>query len=251
MGRLSALVVFVLVVVVAVLGLQAPASWLAHRLAAAVGGSVTLLDPEGTVWNGQGVLASPDGRWKVPVGWHLRAAPLLRGEVELELEPRPGLDTPRGILRLSRSGFSTRGLVIDLPATILESAFAGRAPAAFGGEIRVDAREMDVEGASGRGGMTARWERARLGAADGTAVSLGVVSAALAPRDGALAGRVRNEGGEVAIDGAMTFSAAGVTVDATLSPRAGASASTARVLGTLGPLDANGAVQIRWISERR
>ena len=96
MGRLSALALFALVVVVTVVALQAPAAWFVHRLAAALGGAVQMQDTEGTVWNGRGVLASPDGRWKVPVGWHLRAAPLLRGEVELELEPQQGRDTPRG-----------------------------------------------------------------------------------------------------------------------------------------------------------
>lgn len=251
MGRLSAVALFLMVVVVAVLGLQAPASWLVHRLTAAVGGSVQVLDPEGTVWNGRVVLASPDGRWKVPVGWHLRAAPLLRGEVELELEPQQGVDTPRGTLRLSRSGFATRGLVLDLPATILESAFAGRAPAAFGGAIRVDARDMDVEGRSGRGGMSMHWDRARLGAHDGTSIALGIVSATFVPQDGMLSGAIRNDGGDVAVEGTMTLSAGGVTLDATLAPRAGASEATARVLGQLGPPDANGTVRLHWVSERR
>ncbi len=251
MGRLSALVLFFLVVMVAVLALQAPASWFVHRLTQAAGGSVQVLDAEGTVWNGRGILASPDGRWKVPVGWHLRAAPLLRGDVELELEPQQGVDTPRGTIRLSRSGFSARGLVLDVPATILDSAFSGRAPAAFGGALRIEARELDVEGGSGRGGMSVRWERARLGAADGTSVALGTVSANFAPRDGMLAGAIRNDGGEVAIDGTMTLSAGGITLDATLAPREGASEATARVLGQLGPTDAGGAVHLRWVSERR
>lgn len=251
MGRLSALVLFLLVVVVAVLALQAPASWFMHRLTAAAGDSIRVLDPEGTVWNGRGVLASPDGRWKVPVGWHLRAAPLLRGEIELELEPQQGIDTPRGTIRLSRSGFSTRGVVLDLPATILESAFAGQAPAAFGGEIRVDAREMDVEGMAGRGATSIRWTRARLGAADGSSISLGVVTATFVPGNGAMSGAVRNEGGDVELTGTMTLSARGVTLDATLVPRPRANEATPRVLGQLGALDANGALRLHWVSERR
>ncbi|MBE7524550.1 MAG: type II secretion system protein N [Burkholderiales bacterium] len=251
MGRLSALVLFALVVAVTVLALQAPAAWFVHRLAAALGGSVRILDAEGTVWNGRGILASPDGRWKVPVGWHLRAAPLLRGEVEVELEPQQGRDTPRGVLRLSRSGVAARGLVVDLPASALSSAFAGEAPVAFGGSIRIDARDVDIEGNAGRGTVAAHWERARLGAADGTSVALGVVRATFTPRDGVLAGTIGNEGGEVAVDGTMTLSAGGITLDASLVPRGGAGDSTARVLGQLGPVDGHGAVRLRWISERR
>ena len=143
MGRLAALVLFFLAIAIVVVALQAPASWLAHRLSLAIGESVRVIDTHGTVWDGRGVLASPDGRWKIPVAWHLKAAPLLRGEVEVELAPQEGLDTPRGTLRLARTGFSAHGLVLDLPATVLDSAFAGRAPATFGGEIRIEAREAE------------------------------------------------------------------------------------------------------------
>src|SRR6185436_2644522 len=110
MGRLSALVLFCLVIAVVVLALQAPASWVAHRLVEAIGGSVRVIEAEGTVWDGRGVLTSPDGRWKVPVAWHLKAAPLVRGEVEVELVAQAGRDTPRGTLRMSRTGFATQGL---------------------------------------------------------------------------------------------------------------------------------------------
>lgn len=251
MGRLAALVLFCLVVAVVALALQAPASWLAHRVALAIGESVRVVEAEGTVWDGRGILASPDGRWKVPVAWHLKAAPLVRGEIEVELVPNRGLDTPRGTLRMSRGGFATQGLVLDLPATILESAFAGRAPATFGGGLRLEARDLAIEGPTGRGGLTVRWERARLASADGTSIALGTVTATLVPRDGVLVGRIGNDGGDVAIDGTTTLSGRGVALDASLAPRTGASQSTARVLSQLGPPDANGAVRLQWVSERR
>jgi hypothetical protein len=251
MGRLAALVLFCLVIAVVVLALQAPASWVAHRIAESIGGSVRVIEAEGTVWDGRGVLTSPDGRWKVPVAWHLKAAPLVRGEVEVELAAQPGRDTPRGTLRMSRAGVATQGLVIDLPATILESAFAGRSPATFGGEIRLEARELAVEGTQGRGGMTMRWERARLVARDGTSVGLGTVTATFVPRDGALTGRIANTGGEVAIAGTMTLLTTGVSLDATLAPRPGASESAVHVLRDLGPPDPQGAVHLQWLSERR
>jgi hypothetical protein len=251
MGRLAALVLFLLVVAVVVTALQAPATWVAHRVSEALGGSMRVIEAEGTVWDGRGVLTSPDGRWKVPVGWHLKAAPLLRGEVEVELAARPGLDTPRGTLRISRTGVAAQGLVLDLPATILESAFAGRSPATFGGEIRVEARDLAIEGAQGSGGLSMRWERARLVAPEGTSVSLGTVTARFAPRDGALVGRIASAGGEVALDGTMTLSRSAVGLDATLAPRTGAPPAVVEVLRALGPPDASGAVHLQWLSERR
>jgi hypothetical protein len=71
------------------------------------------------------------------------------------------------------------------------------------------------------------------------------------PRDGAFVGRITNVGGEVSVDGTTTLSRGGVALDATLAPRAGASEATARVLGQLSPPDANGAVRLQWVSERR
>ena len=251
MGRLAALVLFLLVVAVVVLALQAPATWVAHRVSEAIGGSVRVIEAEGTVWDGRGVLTSPDGRWKIPVAWHLKAAPLLRGEVEVELASQPGLDTPRGTLRMSRTGFATQGLVLDLPATILESAFAGRSPATFGGDIRLEARDLAIEGGQGTGGLTMRWERARLVSPSGTSVSLGTVTARFVPRDGALVGRIDNAGGEVAVDGTMTLSRTAVGLDATLAPRTGARPAVVEVLGVLGPTDPNGTVHLQWVSQRR
>ena len=251
MGRLAALVLFFLVVAVVVVALQAPATWVAHRVSEAIGGSVRVIEAEGTVWDGRGVLTSPDGRWKVPVGWHLKAAPLIRGEVEVELSAQPGLDTPRGTLRMSRSGVAAQGLVLDLPATILERAFAGRSPATFGGEIRLEARDLAVEGARSSGAMTMRWERARLVAPDGTSIALGVVTARFVPRDGVFVGQIANAGGEASVDGTMTMARTGVGLDATLAPRTGASPNVARVLSALGTPDANGAVRLQWLSERR
>ena len=251
MGRLSALVLFCLVIAVVVLALQAPASWVAHRLVEAIGGSVRVIEAEGTVWDGRGVLTSPDGRWKVPVAWHLKAAPLLRGEVEVELVAQAGRDTPRGTLRMSRTGFATQGLVLDLPATILESAFAGRSPATFGGEIRLEARDLAVEGPQGSGGVTTRWERARIASSDGTSIGLGTVTASFVPREGTLTGRITNVGGEAAVAGTMTLLTSGVALDAQLAPRTGASDAVVHVLRELGPPDAGGTVRLQWLSERR
>jgi len=141
--------------------------------------------------------------------------------------------------------------VLDLPATILESAFAGRSPATFGGEIRLEARDLAVEGTRGSGSVTMRWERARLVAPDGTSVSLGTVTATFVPRDGALTGRIANAGGEVAIDGTMTMLTGGVSLDARLAPRAGAREAVVHVLRSLGPTDADGTVHLQWLSERR
>jgi hypothetical protein len=251
MGRLAALVMFLLVVAVVVLALQAPASWLAQRLSLATGDAVRVIEPQGTIWDGRGVLTSPDGRWRIPVSWHLKAGPLVRGEVELELEPQSGRDTPRGTLRITRTGVAAQGLVLDLPATVLDSAFRGGRPLAFGGDLRVESPAIVLEASGGSGRLAVRWDRARMAAADGSSLSLGTVSGDFAPRDGGLAGRIVGDGGDASIDGEMSLGARGIALDARLAPRPGAGDGVTRVLSALGQPDANGAVRLQWLSANR
>jgi general secretion pathway protein N len=250
MGRIAAVVIFLLVLAVVALALQAPASWLAHRLSLATHEKLQLIDPQGTVWNGRGALTSPDGRWQIPVAWRLQPQSLLQGEVVVVLEPANGADTPRGALALRPKGYSARGLVIDLPATVLESAFAGGPPLAFGGELRVEAPNLVVDDESGSGQAIVRWDRARLAAPDGTSVSLGRVTATLSPRERGLGGPVRSEGGDVAIAGEIAMRPDGVRLNATLTPRPDAPAEVARALQLLGAPDGAGAVQLDWTSRR-
>jgi hypothetical protein len=134
MGRLAALVLFFLAIAIVVVALQAPASWLAHRLSLAIGESVRVIDTHGTVWDGRGCSQAPTGAGRSR-RLALNAAPLLRAKSRSSCAAGR-LDTPRGTLRLARTGFAAQGLVLDLPATVLDSAFAGKAPATFGGEIR-------------------------------------------------------------------------------------------------------------------
>lgn len=251
MGRLAALVMFLLVIAVVVLALQAPASWLAQRLSLATGDAVRVIEPQGTIWDGRGVLTSPDGRWRIPVSWRLKAAPLIRGEVELELEPQAGRDTPRGTLRITRGGFTAQRLAIDLPATVLEGAFRAGTPLAFGGDMRLEAGDVAVDTAGGRGGLLVRWDRARMASADGSALSFGTVTGNFVPRGAGLAGRIEGSGGDAAIAGDMVLDPRGISLDAMLAPRPGAGDAVARVLAKLGQPDANGAVRLQWVSAAR
>jgi len=253
MGRLAAIVLFVIVLAAVVLALQAPASWLAHRLSLATNDAVQVIDTRGTVWNGEGTLASADRRFTLPLAWRLSAGALMRGNVELELKPQAGRATPRGTLIYGRGNLEAREFVLDLPASALESGFRAGAPLAIGGELKLEAREFVLAGAASRGRLDVAWTRARLAATDGTTVDLGEIRGVFEPRGGALVGRLENRGGDVALSGTATLPLAGgdTTLDATLAPREGAPASTLRALSALGAPSADGSVRLQWRSAPR
>ena len=253
MGRLAAIVLVVIVAAVVVLALQAPASWLANRLAGATGEAVQIVDTKGTVWDGEGTLASADRRWSVPVAWRIAPAALLRGTIELELKPQAGRETPSGVLAFARGSVEARELVVDVPATVLERGFRAGPPLAFGGDLRLSARDLALQSTGGRGQLDVLWVRARLAAADGTTVDLGEVRGTFEPRGATLVGRLERRGGDVALAGALTLPLAGGTtsLDATLVPRADAPASTTRVLSALGAPGADGGVRLQWRSDAR
>ena len=57
-----------------------PASLIDGRVASATQGKVRLADSTGTVWDGRGVLTDSAGTWRVPMGWTVSKADVLRGK---------------------------------------------------------------------------------------------------------------------------------------------------------------------------
>lgn len=76
-----------LAAVLVTLVVYAPAAWLGDYLAG--NSRLRLVDPQGTVWTGSGILAVSDGRTAHPIPgrlhWQLAFLPLLRGELAARL----------------------------------------------------------------------------------------------------------------------------------------------------------------------
>lgn len=96
-----------------------PAALLDGALAKASGGTLRLADSHGTLWRGQGMLATPDGRGQLhalrAIGWQLQASASPLGLV-LELEEH-GQRQAR--VRLGPAGVSVEALAIEMPLAAL------------------------------------------------------------------------------------------------------------------------------------
>jgi general secretion pathway protein N len=141
---------------------QAPAWWMAARLAKASGGQLQLLEPEGSLWQGSGRLVLGDrrdnqhvlpGRWS----WAIRPLALLHGELQVGLRNAQALDPPLE-LRADLSGVArTDGGRLRLPASVLEALGAPWNTIRPGGtlELSWDAGNGDRQG--WRGGLHLEW----------------------------------------------------------------------------------------------
>jgi len=223
----------------------APATLVDRRVAAASGGRLRIADAEGTVWRGRGALADATGAWRLPVAWSVDAAALARGAFAVALAPPSGAATPTGAVDLAGDGLALRDVRVEIPAAALGGALPVRVPVTLGGTVAVTAADFATGAGALRGQVSARWRDARV-AAGGTVANLGTVDVTLAPQDGLLAGRITGSGGDLAIDGTVTLSAASADVDATLTPLASAPEIVGRALAALGPPNAGGGVRVTW-----
>lgn len=244
MRRLLLALVVIVALVAGVIAF-APASLVDGRLAAQTSGKLRLAEASGTIWQGRGLIGDAAGTWRVPVAWRIDPWDLLRGVREVTLLPPPGATTPRGVVALRDQGVTVRDLAVELPAAALATAFASRAVPTFGGTLAVTAPAFTADAAAPAGSLDVRWTGARMSAL-GAVANLGTVRLALAPRGAGLGGRLSNDGGDVRIDGTVTYAAPALGVEATLTPGPDTPPTIARLIAMAGAPDSAGRVRIAW-----
>ena len=239
-----AVVVATLFVFVASIAILAPATLVDDQIASRANGNLRVGDAQGTIWRGRGVLAPPDGRWRIPLSWRLGPLPLLRQELDVDLIAEPGDRSPRGRIQLAAERVTIGNLDANIPAQLLR-ALPGSERLGIGGEIAVRTDGLTLARNGSTGGATAEWRNARLVPPGMPAIELGSVTAALTVRGNALAGPVTSRGGQVAVSGNLSLDAGQVSVDLRLEPTPGATARTRESVAALGPPDPSGAVLLR------
>ena len=241
----AAVVLLVIVVGIATVVALLPASLVDGRIASATQGKLRLADAAGTVWEGRGVLTDSAGTWRLPLGWTVSKADVLRGRHAVVLHPVDGASAPAGTVEIVGDGVHVRDLRVDLPAQALASALPMRPLPAFGGTIALSAGDLAWSDKAKAGALEAHWRGARVAAGDNVA-DLGTVDLAAAPKDSGIAARLTNTGGDVRVDGSVSVTGGSVAIDATVTPTPGAPPGIARALASAGTPDANGTVRIGW-----
>jgi hypothetical protein len=142
-----------------------PASWLAYGLERVRGMPVRLVEPEGTVWRGEGVLApavSVAGALPPRIRWQLSPLWLFAGRARVTVEsadPDARLHTR---FTLSRGALAIDGLDAALPARIATSVYAPASYFGPDGTLRIEAKGIELRDGYLSGEANATWERAEL-----------------------------------------------------------------------------------------
>jgi general secretion pathway protein N len=243
--KTASIVVIIIAVLIATVIAFLPASLVDARIASATQGKVRLADATGTVWDGRGVLTDSAGTWRVPLGWTISKADVLRGVHAVVLHPVDGAASPAGTVEILDNGVRVRALQVELPAQAVFGALPMRPMPAFGGTVAVTTNDLAWNAKAKTGALEAHWRGARVASGDNVA-DLGTVDLAAAPQDSRLVGKLTNTGGDMRVDGAVSFAASTIAVDATVTPNPGAPEAISRALASVGTPDASGSVRIGW-----
>ena len=227
----------------------APATWVDRPLAARTQDRLRLIETSGYWWNGRGSIATADGASRIPVAWRVNFAALLQGARSLDFKSGGDDALPSGTLSTRGDDVQLHELRLRLPATLVAALLPPLRTIAAGGDISVRAPAFAWRAGGGDGTLDAEWRRARLVAGD-VVVDLGTVALTATPSGGQLSGTIRNEGGDVAIDGTLTGAGGLIEAAVTLKPTSAASDAVRQAVSLLGPPDGSGGVKVTWQSGR-
>jgi hypothetical protein len=228
---------------------QAPATLVDARLAAATGNRLRLVDTRGSLWKGTGTLRIEGTSGGQILSWQLDPWPLLHGTLAVALGADPAL-APTATLRVTPSRLEIRQLdFLVVPAAAALHALAAVAPP-VGGVLALHVASLDAEANTAAGQVRLTWRDAMLPAATAAApLSLGTVTAELTARRDAWAGAVTNAGGEIAVSGPLGWRPGTVDADLTLAPRSGLAAerqeAVVAALAGIGRPDGRGGHRVK------
>lgn len=224
----------------------APAALLDGRIAEATGGRLRLADAKGTLWRGQAVVATPDGRLRAPLEWRVDPRALASGELRVALSPVSADGAmPRGRIVLAADALRVESVRLSLPAVGLATAASVQGLTA-GGWVEVDVDRLALARDVERGTARLAWQGARLALPGRPIVDLGTVQATLAAKDGALRGPVEARGGWVRVDGEATLGTNGLQLSVRLRPETWATSGERAVLAAIGTANADGSVDVAF-----
>jgi hypothetical protein len=238
------------ILLAAALAIEAPASLVDRRVADLTDGRIRIVAAIGTVWNGSGELALPDGA-RIPIAWRLEPMPLLRGGLAGSLTA--GDATRPATFTVEREDFIVHDFAIALPATsVLRTAGVPDALTNAGGTLVLDVTDLARRGDRLEARADLKWTDAALPAPlTGARIGLGDVRVAAAGSGSEIPATLSNSGGEVDVAGTLVFSTRGTPqIDAKIKPRAGLPAdrseAIAAALSSIGRADGAGSYRIVW-----
>ena len=238
----------------------APAAWLDRLLAQRTQQRIRLADSSGFWWRGHGDLTSAEGGARMPIAWRLHFAPLLRGRLAVEFERTADPRAMTGAFEMGRDAVDARDLAFRAPAALVSAFIPASRAIAWGGDVSVQAPSLSWREGRLLGTLDARWQHAHVSGGP-LAVNLGNVALAIGSTipvaDGqrstsnrTASGTLRNDGGDVAIEGTLSTRDDALEALVSLTPRATAPEAIRQALPLLGTPNGAGGVTLTWRSVR-
>ncbi len=157
-----------LVVVVAVLAVVlvlAPAQWLASAVRDTTRGRIDLAEASGTIWSGRATLVlgsgepgAPRASLGEPMTWHLSPWALLAGEVDLTLAHPSALSQPLSVRATFTRRYDIGPATVRLPASLLTGLGAPWNTIRPGGILVLSWDRLRIEGNRLLGSPSAEWQ---------------------------------------------------------------------------------------------
>lgn len=229
----------------------APATLADARVAGMTKGAVRVADAAGTIWDAHAILTA--GPARIPIAWGIDAWPLLQRELHVHLVRSGGAAaSPTADIAVRRDGVELRNLEATIPAAVFGAAAGSAATWLVGGDVEINAAQVEWAPPSNRGDARIRWRAARLTPPGSTeALDLGDITIALSGAGERMSGPVSNAGGDLAVRGDLALAASsGIQLSLVLTPRRADNRELARALSMLGRADGDG-WRVEWRSPLR
>jgi hypothetical protein len=160
--------------------------------------------------------------------------------------------SPTADIAIRRDAVELRNVEAMIPAAVFGAAAGSGATWLVGGNVEINAAQVEWAPPSNRGDARIRWRAAQLTApGSAEALDLGDITAALSGDGERMSGPVSNAGGDLAVRGDLALAAnSGIQLSLVLTPRRADNRELARALSMLGRPDGDG-WRVEWRSPLR
>ena len=230
------------------ISVTAPAALLDQVVRHVTNGRLTLANSHGTIWRGGATpLLHIDQNAVLPLqalNWQFQPDSLLRGQLKFGIR-WDALESfaPMEIM-LTADSFTLSNLQLPLPARVLGELSPFLKPAQFGGDLRIESKQLTFSGNQLQGNAIAHWNQA--GSALSTVQPLGDYQIDIAAAQNGVSATLSTKSGALLLDGSGTWSAGQKThFNGTARAAEASREALAELLHHLGPEESPGVI---WIS---
>ncbi len=230
--------IFIVLIVLAIIFIVSiPASVIDSNLAKATHEEWRIAETSGTIWQGNGMLMRAPSTLIAPVRWRFEPSALLEGAARWRLEGTQETPSLSAILTIRKSGITIESLKFDVFASSLQSFFPKEVVQMVDGRVEFNSAKLLLNDRNQVGDIQGNWRDASI-VLYNTPIALGDVAFLMNANEQGRSGTVRNQGGEVQLEGDFPVDSKG---SLKITPHASAPPEVLQLLSTFAHPDVDGA----------